>query len=608
MNAANRDRFNALFCGAVVLLAIALTWPFVESGVNDDWSYTKTALDLAQTGQLRYNGWAAAMVGAQAYWGALFIKLFGFSFLTTRMSTAPLAAGCALLLYALHRRTGLSGHLSIFGTLTVTLSPVFIPHAASFMTEVPGMFLFLLSVFGYVRAVEPRDLRNQDGSTGGIGAINYKWLVAATIAGLLAGSVRQAFWVLPVLAPLYLIIGRQSNPSNRRTVILLFLLSLLSLALAVSAGRWFYAQPYAIHERVTDAFHILRHGKVAPLLLRPILNAWLTLAALSLPVLLAVSFASRRIFASYRWSLAFAGACILMAAIATFQKVWFDPHWIFPWLPNTFTMTPYLTGSTPIPPIDVRATLSWPFWKGFSVLLMILAFTAGALALLGLLWPPGIKLRALARFRQTSPPLVLFGLFAAGYIPLLVLKSLVPGGAGLFDRYLLPLVPFATFVGLRIYAAQTAKTRPPFLAWAALILAAYYGIAQTHDYFALLRGRFELTKALEAHGIPRTKIMGGFEYDSWTQITEAGYYNDPRIENPPLQYVPPVPLPFRTQYIFWQCTPVVHPVYIVSLGTHPELTTTDLPAISYRGWLPPFARKCLVQTTEPALAAVSAAR
>src|SRR5437763_5616243 len=187
MTTASRDKVNGFYCAAVVLVAIALTRPIAESGVNDDWSYTKTALDLAQTGQLRYNGWAAAMVGAQAFWGAAFIKIFGFSFLATRLSTVPLAAGCALLLYALHRRAQLSPALSLFGTLTVTLSPLFIPHAVTFMTEVPAFFLLLLSVFCYVQAVEqkernasPREL-NRSVTTQGL-----LWLVGATLTGLLA--------------------------------------------------------------------------------------------------------------------------------------------------------------------------------------------------------------------------------------------------------------------------------------------------------------------------------------------------------------------------------------------------------------------------------------
>jgi 4-amino-4-deoxy-L-arabinose transferase-like glycosyltransferase len=148
------DRRSALLCACAVFAAIAFTVPIAESGVNDDWSYVKTARDLAQTGELIYNGWSAAMLGAQAYWGALFIKLFGFSFFAVRMSVALLAGGCAALLYALHRRARLPAGLALFGGLTIVLSAVFIPNATSFMTDVPALFLLLVSIYGYVRVAE----------------------------------------------------------------------------------------------------------------------------------------------------------------------------------------------------------------------------------------------------------------------------------------------------------------------------------------------------------------------------------------------------------------------------------------------------------------------
>jgi hypothetical protein len=181
-------------------------------------------------------------------------------------------------------------------------------------------------------------------------------------------------------------------------------------------------------------------------------------------------------------------------------------------------------------------------------------------------------------------------------------KSVVPGGAGLFDRYLLPIIPIATIAGLRICSVAIGKTSPPRLGWVALGLAAYYGVTQTHDYFSLLRARVKLTNALEARGIPRHKIMGGFEYDGWTQITEVGYYNDSRIEDASFQYVAPKPLTFQTDYFLWQLAPVVQAEYVVCLAEHPELTTTDL-HITYRAWLPPYSRHCLVQTIDPLLAA-----
>jgi hypothetical protein len=606
MNTAKRDRRNGFYCAVILLIAAALTRPYGESGVNDDWSYTKTALDLAQTGQLRYNGWAAAMLGAQAYWGAAFIKVFGFSFLVTRLSTLPLAAGCALLLYALHRRAQLSAALSIFGTLTVTLSPLFVPHAVTFMTEVPAFFLLLLSIFYYARAIDEKEREDTPSDPNRSTRPRLIiWLLAATISGLLAGTIRQAYWVLPILAPLYLIGRQQKKASSTRDTFVLVSLSVVSFAIAAGCATWFYHQPYAIHERLNDAFLALRDAQAPLLLLKHILHTWLTLAALMLPVVVAASCSYVLIFARQRLSMAFAAVCILLAGVATFLECQYDPAWSFPWLPNTFTITPYLNGTMPVPPGAVGINFSWSFWHAFSVVVMILAFTAAAVGLLKGAWPPRSKGHLLNLIQNVSTPLGIFSFFAAGYLPLLLLKSVVPGGGGLFDRYLLPIIPLATIIGLRIYSVKTGKTKPPQLGWIALALAAYYAVAQTHDYFALLRARLKLTNALEAHGIPRHKIMGGFEYDGWTQITEVGYCNDPRIQDPPIQYVPPKPLAFQTDYYLWQITTVVQPEYVVCLAAHPDLITTDLHPITYRAWLPPFSRRCLVQTTVPSLASVS---
>ena len=76
-----------------------LTNPIAESPFNDDWSYAHTVKILQETGKLTYNGWAAASVIAQAYWGLLWVKMFGFSYTVLRLSTLPLAAGAISLCY-----------------------------------------------------------------------------------------------------------------------------------------------------------------------------------------------------------------------------------------------------------------------------------------------------------------------------------------------------------------------------------------------------------------------------------------------------------------------------------------------------------------------------
>ena len=88
---------GAFLCALFPAAGVLATLPFVEMGINDDFSYTQIALHLANTGKLAYNGWNTPIVGFQAYWAAIFIKLFGFSFTLVRFSVLPFAVGCSVL-------------------------------------------------------------------------------------------------------------------------------------------------------------------------------------------------------------------------------------------------------------------------------------------------------------------------------------------------------------------------------------------------------------------------------------------------------------------------------------------------------------------------------
>jgi hypothetical protein len=187
-----------------------------------------------------------------------------------------------------------------------------------------------------------------------------------------------------------------------------------------------------------------------------------------------------------------------------------------------------------------------------------------------------------------------------------LLKGLVPSSFGVWDRYLLPLMPLATIGLLRIHHRWTGRDRAPSYAWGVLACFACYGVAQAHDYFAQLRARTSATGFLERRGIPRTRILAGFEYDGWTQLTVAGHYNDPRIERPAGLYVePPDSIGFDTSYQLWRYAPVVRPDYVVALVRHPDLIDTDAPPVPFSCWLPPFRGRLTVQVSDPALQAVT---
>jgi hypothetical protein len=72
-------RISAFLCALAVLVCELVARPYVSIGICDDGPYILMARNLATTGQVVFNGWAAPMLGWQLYVGAVFIKLFGLS-------------------------------------------------------------------------------------------------------------------------------------------------------------------------------------------------------------------------------------------------------------------------------------------------------------------------------------------------------------------------------------------------------------------------------------------------------------------------------------------------------------------------------------------------
>jgi hypothetical protein len=268
-------------------------------------------------------------------------------------------------------------------------------------------------------------------------------------------------------------------------------------------------------------------------------------------------------------------------------------RWVFPWLDTTFIL-PHLMGAAPIPPASVVPMLSMACRQMISAFFITLVSGSLALWIATAWWRP-VQTATVTEPDTRSAVFTLFGLFSIVYVLLLLLKWLVPDSSGVFERYLLPLLPVATLGLLTVFHQWTGRDWPPLPAWLVLALFALFGVAQAHDYFAQLRARGAMTSCLEQRGIPRTRILAGFEYDGWTQITAAGY-NKSFVQ-------PPKSPGFETWYRPWTC-PLVHPDYVVAAAPHPDLLDTDVLPVGYSCWLPPFHRRLFVQTKDPALTAV----
>ena len=174
----------AIICALLLALCTLATYPFVEMGQCDDFAYVRSSKTLAETGHITYYGWASAMLGWQLALGALFIKLFGFSFFAVRMSTLPLAMASAYLFYVILLRFGISVQNAVFGTLVFALSPLSLPLTTSFMTDIPSVFAILVCLYCCLRVLAARNDRSA-----------LLWLCVAAGSNVALGTVRQIVWL-----------------------------------------------------------------------------------------------------------------------------------------------------------------------------------------------------------------------------------------------------------------------------------------------------------------------------------------------------------------------------------------------------------------------------
>jgi hypothetical protein len=488
------------------------------------------------------------------------------------------------------------------------LSPVFIPNAASFMTDIPALFLFLASIYGYVRVADVLDAPEPPASWQNR---MWGWLLFSLSAGLLGGTVRQTNWFVPLLAPGFLLIRCRTFRHLRPALFPLTISGLVAFGGMMAFSAWFKDQPYTVPLKVSTGVIRFFTNEDAPAILILLLAYIMqTLGVMMIPLLITLPMLYRRWLAGQRlpW-LRLGSALILTLFIWVLAWLCFGGRWVFPWLGNSFDSRPFLTGTAPAPPQSIPTTLPMNFWRAFS--LTVAALVCGTLALwvVTRMWPRQKSAGEQPRERMPVVPGLLI-VFLAAYVPLLLLKGLLPlpffPFFDVLDRYLIPVFTLTTMAFLLVYRQWTGRDQLPLAAWLVLVLFGWYGVAQTHDHFAQLRARVAVTQYLEQRGIPRTRIMAGFEYDSWTQIEVAGHYNDPRIEKPKGVFIPPPESPgFVTMYPLWRFTPVVHPDYVVALVRHPDLLATDVPPTDFWCWLPPFHRQIEVQVSNPALVAVS---
>jgi hypothetical protein len=570
--------WDGLLCGCIVLLAVFSTHPIAEMGFSDDFSYIKTAFIYAQTGHIVYNGWSAPILGWQIPWGALFIKLFGYSFTAVRWSMLPIAFATIWLFFEILIHFDINRRNAYFGALAFGLSPLFVPMASSFMTDISCEFVLILCLYLCLRAVSAR--------TDTAASV---WLGTAAIASAAGGTVRQIAW----LGVLIMVPSTAWLLRRRRGIIPAGILGwCVSLAFIVICLHWFKSQPYSVAEPLIPRAPI--HSWVIRIV-RTSIEATFCLWLLLLPLF--VLWLRR--FKTFSRSVQIS----ILVVACLFQTSFFNNFlsmdrfpWLFDLLGNlgispsyTFTL-----GNRPgilTLPI-LQAALS------FSVIVVVLTFLINLLRSFLLGDKSQIRSRVVALIlpdshRSWHREFWLFVPFAIVYCLLVFSRSI---DERCYDRYLLSLIPIALVCLLKLYERSLPQPLP-IASYALLGIIALFSIAGTHDWYAMNRARIEAASILESAGVPDTQLQLGLDYDGWTQLKYS-----PTISQTALALLSETDHPLTVDNIdhhcilwSWKMTSAIHPEYFVVLKPMPCLASSRFAPVPYLSWIPPFHRFLYIQ-------------
>ena len=547
-----RAALYPLLCCAALLISIAIAHPFAESAFNDDWSYSYVAQQFAQTGSFHYSGWGSPTILFQTLWGAAWIRVFGFSFDVLRAATIPFALGFVLVVYALARRVGLTRSFACFGALTVATSPLLVPLAATFMTDVYGCLFIVVCIYAGIACAQTQNVTTAT-----------RWLWVLTVSGMAGGSNRQLVWAASfVLIPHLVWLKR----SDRRFVVHAFAAYSLSIA-AAALVLTTLSQPYAPLELSGHQIvGVIQDNWFPGLAL--MVDLLLTGLLVALPALLCFAplwkALGRRRLIVY--------GLIAVLGTAVLARILGSAYGLAPFLGNMLTPNGIMRpgqdalGFRPvILPLPVRISLTW-----------LLLFSVAAF----------IRLYRTMTVPDRSIAVGVFGGFSSVYMLLLVPGALVILS---YDRYMLPLFPLLVIIILLTF--QSSVQSLPYVAWICLGLFAAYSVATTHDYSSSLRARVRAAQMMESRGVPRNRISVGFERDGWTQLESSGtiqvvHYNEPIEWNS------------TDKFGFWAKTVAIRPDYVVSYWPASALPANRLATIPFDAWFPPFQRAVVVLKRE----------
>lgn len=460
------------FAIALVLMPIQHEFSYI-----DDWDYAHAAQRIAQDQGFVPTEASQATLVFHAYWGALFVGMFGSSFTVLTAATMILSLVAALTFYGLLRQIGFSANLSGLGVAILASNYIFITRSYSFNTDITFLAMLLLSCMCYYQGISSTTLNNESSLHILSNSQHPKRLQSLIFLGLgsvfatLAFLTRQFGIILPLAIIFWLLYARHF------TGLRLLMAITLPVTVAVAYFCWRAGYPTiggsAVREGLLELLHnpmtwVQRAGRVVFILL-PIIG-------LTVPLFTRLRTGRWVAFLALLAALAvFWGQHILRSKTTT-QSLADEPFWV---------IQPFRLDYTPV----------WAIGAALAVWLIAGNVERG--------WQRGCSLLR----RECAPKSQDF---------LIILAVLLLVGTAIFNvhlsqTYILPLLPFVIAGSLGPLVGWTVRQLIPTIGL--LVIVVFFSVALHLDDFDFNAVRWQAGRDLVEQGIPYEKIDNGFAWD-----------------------------------------------------------------------------------------------
>ncbi|MCS6813570.1 MAG: hypothetical protein NZ772_08385 [Cyanobacteria bacterium] len=504
---------------ASFFLTLLLVSPVGEFPLNDDWIHAVATRHLLHTGTYAGHPYVASTLVAQVFWGALFCKVFGFSFTTLRLSTIVITGIGAWAIAQCGLTIGLPSLLAFLCGWAVVMNPVGLSLTYSYMTDMPFLAMTAVSGLFFLRSFTGHQDRN---------------IILGSLFAAIAFLIRQFGIVLPIAYVLTLIglrIARNRPLSVSNLLCLgspwLGVIPIYGYLSTIGANNPTFA---ALTGRIpVEAIEALCHVPVA--------LCYLSLFFLPLGIahLWQVIFTNQTRSQTQQQTIRAWGFCLVAIGVFTLPRILFGlKRWLFndtaQWLRDFPVRMPLLNGdylhdfaigNLHLPGLQPTVHLGHWWWLITAICLCTASFVVARCIEIvqNILRQPDNPLPQLPTNGSVpvvnNPAYDSQQLFIGLWGLLLVMIVYNPWRVQVFDRYLLPAtIPFILILATEMKPASWRSAR--WVTIASCVLIYSVSIITLQDYLAWNRAAWAAGQRLMTHyNVPPSIIRNVDTFNGW---------------------------------------------------------------------------------------------